>query len=105
MRGILARLLIRRDDVCRKAGVRSGGDRVKLSFAHLFGSQANVLLLDEPTNFLDMPAVQALEEMVRSYPGTVLFVSHDRAFVDHCATRILRIENRKLQSFEGNLTE
>ena len=105
MRGILARLLIRRDDVFKKAGVLSGGERVKLSFARLFGSQANVLLLDEPTNFLDMPAVEALEEMVRSYPGTVLFVSHDRAFVDHCATRILRIENRKLQSFEGNLTE
>ena len=104
MRGILARLLIRREDVFKKAGVLSGGERVKLAFAKLFGSPANLLLLDEPTNFLDMPAIEALQKMVQDYEGTVLFVSHDRAFSDACATRILRIENRKLLAFEGNLT-
>lgn len=105
MRGILARLLIRRDDVYKKAGVLSGGERVKLSFAKLFGSPANLLLLDEPTNFLDMPAIEALQQMICEYEGTVLFVSHDRAFSDACADRILRIENRRLLSFAGNQTD
>ena len=104
MRGILGRLLIRREDVFKKAGVLSGGERIKLAFAKLFGSPANLLLLDEPTNFLDMPAIEALEKMVKEYEGTVLFVSHDRAFCDRCATRILRIENQKLISFDGNLS-
>ena len=104
MRGILARLLIRREDVFKKAGVLSGGERVKLAFAKLFGSPANLLLLDEPTNFLDMPAIEALQKMVEDYEGTVLFVSHDRAFSDGCATQILRIEDKKLCPFDGNLT-
>lgn len=105
MRGILARLLIRREDVFKKAGVLSGGERVKLAFAKLFGSPANLLLLDEPTNFLDMPAIEALQKMVEEYEGTVLFVSHDRAFLDGCATRLLRIEDRKLLPFAGNLSD
>lgn len=105
IRGILARLLFRREDVFKKAGVLSGGERVKLAFAKLFGSPANLLLLDEPTNFLDMPAVEALQKMVEDYEGTVLLVSHDRTFLDGCATRILRIEDRKLISFDGNLTD
>ena len=104
MRGILAGLLIRREDVFKKAGVLSGGERVKLAFAKLFGSPANLLLLDEPTNFLDMSAIEALQNMIKDYEGTVLFVSHDRAFSDGCATRILRIEDRKLLSSDGNLT-
>lgn len=103
MRGILARLLIRRDDVFKKAEDLSGGERVKLVFAKLFGSAANLLLLDEPTNFLDMPAIEALQTMVNDYEGTILFVSHDGAFVDGCATRLLRIENKKLLAFEGSL--
>ena len=105
MRGILARLLIRREDVFKKVSVLSGGERVKLAFAKLFGSPANLLLLDEPTNFLDMPAIEALQQMVEDYEGTVLFVSHDRTFLEECATRILRIEDRKLISFDGNLTK
>ena len=105
MRGILARLLIRQEDVFKKAGVLSGGERVKLAFAKLFGSPANLLLLDEPTNFLDIPAINALQNMVEDYEGTVLFVSHDRTFSDGCATRILRIEDRKLIPFEGNLSD
>lgn len=104
MRGILARLLIRRDDVYKKAAVLSGGERVKLAFAKLFGSPANLLLLDEPTNFLDMPAIEALQEMIGGYEGTVLFVSHDRAFSDACATRTLQIQGQKLLAFEGNPT-
>lgn len=105
MRCILARLLIRRDDVYKKAAVLSGGELVKLAFAKMFGSDANLLLLDEPTNFLDIPAIEALQKMVAEYEGTILFVSHDRSFSDGCATRILRIENKKLFAFDGNISD
>lgn len=101
MRSVLARLLISRDDVDKRAGVLSGGERIKLAFAKLFGSPANLLLLDEPTNYLDMPAIEALQEMVREYEGTVLFVSHDRAFADACAERTLRFSGGKLLLSQG----
>ena len=96
MRNLLARLLFRRDDVYKKAGVLSGGERVKLSFAKLFGSACNILLLDEPTNYLDISSIEVLQEMVREYEGTVLFISHDRTFCDSVATRKLTIENGKI---------
>ena len=78
---------------------------MKSAFPNLFGSPATPFLLDEPPNFLDMPAIEALQEMLREYEGTVLFVSHDRAFSDACATRLLRIENKKLLPFDGNLSD
>ena len=96
MRNLLARLLFRRDDIYKKAGVLSGGERVKLSFAKLFGSACNILLLDEPTNYLDVSSIEVLQEMVREYEGTVLFISHDKAFCDSVATRKLTIENGKI---------
>lgn len=101
MRSVLARLLLRREDVDKKAGVLSGGERVKLAFAKLFGSPANLLLLDEPTNYLDLPAIEALQEMLREYPGTVLFVTHDRAFADCCAGRTLTFSAGKLLASQG----
>lgn len=104
VRALLARLLFRRDDVYKKAGVLSGGERIKLAFAKLFASPANVLLLDEPTNYLDMPSIEALQQMLAEYKGTVLFVSHDRAFVDAVADRLLLLQNQKLLSFAGNLS-
>ena len=85
VRTILARLLIAGDDVFKKVGVLSGGERIKVSFAKLFVSGANVLLLDEPTNYLDMASIEALQEVLTDYEGTVLFVSHDRAFTDAVA--------------------
>ena len=96
MRNLLARLLFRRDDVYKKVGILSGGERVKLSFAKLFGSACNILLLDEPTNYLDISSIEVLQEMVREYEGTVLFISHDKAFCDLVATRKLTIENGKI---------
>ena len=96
MRNMLARLLFRRDDVYKKAGVLSGGERVKLSFAKLFGSDCNILLLDEPTNYLDVSSIEVLQEMVREYEGTVLFISHDKAFCDAVATRKWSIESKKI---------
>ncbi|MDD4295392.1 MAG: ABC-F type ribosomal protection protein [Ruminiclostridium sp.] len=104
-RTILARLLFTGDDVFKNVGVLSGGERIKVSFAKLFVSDANVLMLDEPTNYLDMPSIEALENVLKEYEGTVLFVSHDRAFVNAVANRLLIFENHKISSFEGNLEE
>jgi macrolide transport system ATP-binding/permease protein len=104
-RTILARLLISGDDVYKNVGVLSGGERIKVSFAKLFVSDANVLLLDEPTNYLDMMSIEALENVLSNYEGTVLFVSHDSAFVNAVADRLLTIEDKAITYFEGTLGE
>lgn len=104
-RTILARLLIKRDDVYKKVEVLSGGERIKTAFAKMFVSDANVLLLDEPTNYLDMKSIEALESVLREYDGTVLFVSHDKEFVNGVADRLLIIKNNKIEEFDGKLEE
>lgn len=104
VRTILARLLFAGDAVYKKVDVLSGGEKIKVSFAKLFVSDANVLVLDEPTNYLDMESVEALEAVLSDYEGTVLFVSHDRDFVDTIADRLLVIENKAIIEFEGNVT-
>ena len=103
VRTMLSRLLFSRDALFKKAGVLSGGERVKLAFAQLFAGPYNVLLLDEPTNYLDILSLSVLENMLREYEGTVLFVSHDQAFVSAVATRLLLMENGGLTAFEGTL--
>ncbi len=103
VRTVLSRLLFSRDEMNKPASVLSGGERVKLAFAQLFVGPANVLLLDEPTNYLDILSLSVLENMLREYEGTVLFVSHDQAFVSAVATRLLILEDGKLQTFEGTL--
>jgi len=105
VRTILARLLFQGDDVFKKVGCLSGGERIKVSFAKLFVSDANVLLLDEPTNYLDMQSIEALEDVLKSYEGTVLFVSHDSAFVKSVAGRLIVFENGSLTTFEGTLED
>ena len=95
-RTILARLLFSARDMDKPVGVLSGGERNRLCFARLFVSAVNVLILDEPTNYLDLPSIEALEQMFREYEGTLLFASHDAAFVESIANRRLKIENRKI---------
>ena len=95
-RTILARLLFSARDMDKPVGVLSGGERNRLCFARLFVSAVNVLILDEPTNYLDLPSIEALEQMLREYEGTLLFASHDAAFVESIANRRLKIENRKI---------
>lgn len=104
-RTILAILLITDNDVYKKINVLSGGERIKVSFAKLLVSNANVLLLDEPTNYLDMMSIEALESVLREYKGTVLLVSHDSAFINSIANRMLIIENQSIKEFDGNLQE
>ncbi len=105
VRTILARLLIAGDDVHKKVECLSGGERIKVSFAKLIVSDANILLLDEPTNYLDMKSIEALEAILCDYEGTVLFVSHDRAFVNAVADRLLVFENQCITLFNGTLEE
>lgn len=105
VRTILARLLFRRDDVYKKAGQLSGGERVRTCFARIFCSDANVILLDEPTNYLDIYSLEAVENSLKLYEGTLFFVSHDRKLIGSIADRIISIENYKLNTFEGSYAE
>ena len=100
VRTVLARLNLRGDDVFKPVGVLSGGERGRVALAKLLLSEANLLLLDEPTNHLDVFALEALQEMLSGYRGTLLFVSHDAAFSEAVATRFARFEGEKLASFE-----
>ncbi|NBJ67967.1 MULTISPECIES: Vga family ABC-F type ribosomal protection protein [Clostridia] len=101
IRTVLARLHFYRDDVYKQVAVLSGGERVKVAFAKLFVSDINTLILDEPTNFLDIEAVEALEELLVDYEGTVLFVSHDRRLIHTVATRIMAFEDQTIKMFMG----
>lgn len=103
VRTILARLLITGDDVYKTVGVLSGGERIKVSFAKLFVSSANVLLLDEPTNYLDMASIEALQNILNEYEGTVVFVSHDKTFINGVAQRLLVVKDSQILTFEGSL--
>lgn len=105
VRNLLARLLFRREDVFKPAGVLSGGERTRVSLARIIVSDANVLLLDEPTNYLDLTSLAALEEVLADYGGTVLFVSHDRQFIDKVATHLLLVDSGKLRFFQGNYSQ
>ncbi|MBT2261414.1 ribosomal protection-like ABC-F family protein [Bacillus safensis] len=101
VRTVLARLGFRGDDVHKPVEVLSGGERVKTMLASLLVSDANVLMLDEPTNFLDLAAVEALEGLLKDYPGTVVFVSHDRRLIEEVATRIFHIHEERIEAFDG----
>ncbi|MFD1412674.1 Vga family ABC-F type ribosomal protection protein [Oceanobacillus jeddahense] len=105
IRTVLARLHFYRDDVFKPVRVLSGGERVKVAFAKLFVSDINMLILDEPTNYLDIEAVEALEGLLQGYEGTVLFVSHDRQFVENIATKIIEIKNQTLRFFDGSMQQ
>lgn len=102
IRTVLARLHFYQEDVHKLVSVLSGGERVKVSLAKLFVSDSNTLVLDEPTNYLDVYALEALEDLLKEYEGTILFVSHDRRFVSSIATRILSFENQKVTLFDGD---
>jgi macrolide transport system ATP-binding/permease protein len=105
VRTILARLLFRRDQVHHMASTLSGGERLKLALAKIILSGFHLLVLDEPTNFLDIESRSALEAVLCAYPGAVLFVSHDRAFINAVADRIVYIKDRQTHTFEGGLKQ
>ncbi|WP_027964030.1 ribosomal protection-like ABC-F family protein [Halalkalibacillus halophilus] len=100
IRIILARLGFFRGEVFKPIHVLSGGERVKVAIGKLLVSDANVLILDEPTNFLDIDAVESLESLFKDYPGTILYVSHDRRFLENTATRIFSFKNDHITIFD-----
>lgn len=102
IRNVLAAFLFTGDDVYKSIRLLSGGEKGRVSLAKLMLSEANFLLLDEPTNHLDIESKEILEEALRHYTGTVLYVSHDRYFIDKTATRILDLTECKLLSYDGN---
>lgn len=100
-RAYLARFLFRGDEVHRPVSALSGGERSRLALACLLVEGANLLVLDEPTNHLDIQSRETLEQMLATYDGTVLFVSHDRFFIDRVATRVWEIDSGRLEQFIG----
>src|ERR1700722_14715191 len=102
LRTLLGCFLFSDDDVFKKIGVLSGGERNRYALARMLLAPSNFLLLDEPTNHLDMRAKDVLLESLSRYSGTVVFVSHDRYFIDNLATRIFEIEEGHVHVFPGN---
>jgi len=102
LRSLLGCFLFSGDDVFKPLGVLSGGERNRYALARILVSPSNFLLLDEPTNHLDMRAKDVLLDALAAFSGTVVFVSHDRYFIDRLATRVLEVEGGKVTSHEGN---
>jgi ATP-binding cassette subfamily F protein 3 len=102
LRSLLGCFLFSEDDVFKRIGVLSGGERNRYALARMLLAPSNFLLLDEPTNHLDMRAKDMLLEALRSYTGTVVFVSHDRYFIDNLATRVFEIEEGHVHIYPGN---
>lgn len=102
IRNLLAAFLFTGDDVFKQISDLSGGEKGRLSLAKLMLSKANFLILDEPTNHLDITSKEILEDAINNYEGTVLYVSHDRYFINKTATRILDLTHGTLISYAGN---
>ncbi|URM16340.1 ABC-F family ATPase [Vibrio splendidus] len=105
VRGILGRLLFTADDANKKARNCSGGEKNRLLFGKLMMQDINVLVMDEPTNHMDMEAIQALNDALKVYTGTLIFVSHDREFVSSLATHVIDVKDKQLVSFQGTYEE
>ena len=102
IRNMLAAFLFTGDDVFKLISALSGGERGRVSLAKLMLSEANFLILDEPTNHLDIASKEILEEALNSYTGTVLYVSHDRYFINQTATRIMDLTNQAIVNYIGD---
>ena len=105
IRGILGKMLFSKDDSLKSVKVISGGEKGRMLFGKLMLQRPNVLVMDEPTNHLDMESIEALNLALENYPGTLIFVSHDREFVSSLATRILEITQGTIANFKGNYDE
>jgi ATP-binding cassette subfamily F protein 3 len=104
-RTFLGRFLFSRDDVFKAIGTLSGGERSRVALAKLTLQGSNLMVLDEPTNHLDLQSRQLLEEVLSEFEGTLLFVSHDRYFIDRLATKVWAVEDGVLSPYLGNYTE
>jgi ATPase subunit of ABC transporter with duplicated ATPase domains len=101
IRGILGRLLFSQDEINKSVNVISGGEQGRMLFGKLMLQRQNILLMDEPTNHLDMESIESLNLALENYPGTLIFVSHDREFVSSLATRIIELTPTGIVDFHG----
>lgn len=102
VRGSLGRMLFSRDDIVKKVRVLSGGEQGRMIFGRLMLQKHNILLMDEPTNHLDMESIESLNMALENFPGTLIFVSHDRQFVSSLATQIIDIRPEGVVHFTGD---
>jgi ATP-binding cassette subfamily F protein 3 len=102
VRSVLGHFLFSGEDVEKKISTLSGGEKARVALAKLMLKQANVLILDEPTNHLDLYSKEALESALMEYEGTLLFISHDRYFLNKLAERILELDASGLKTYLGN---
>ncbi len=102
IRGTLGRLLFTSDDINKPVKVLSGGEQGRMLFGKLILQKNNIMVMDEPTNHLDMESIESLNTALENYPGTLIFVSHDREFVSSLATRIIELTPKGIVDFNGN---
>ncbi len=102
IRGTLGRLLFTADDINKSVKVISGGEQGRMLFGKLILQKNNIMVMDEPTNHLDMESIESLNTALENYPGTLIFVSHDREFVSSLATRIIELTPNGIVDFNGN---
>ena len=102
IRGTLGRLLFSQDEITKSVKVISGGEQGRMLFGKLILQKNNIMVMDEPTNHLDMESIESLNTALENYPGTLLFVSHDREFVSSLATRIIELTPTGIVDFNGN---
>lgn len=102
---VLARLGFKTDDVYKIISVLSDGEKAKVKLAKILTSDFNYLICDEPTNFLDIRAIESLENLLKSYDRPFIFVSHDEEFINKIADTLLIIENKRIKNFKGNLSQ
>ena len=105
VRSTLGRLLFSGDDIKKSVKVLSGGEKNRMLYGKLMLSRSNVLLMDEPTNHMDMESIESLQIGLEKYPGTLVFVSHDREFVSGLATRIIEVKDGRIVDFQGSYDE
>jgi len=102
LRGTLAKFMFRGENVFKRVSALSGGEKVRLKLASLMQQDTNILILDEPTNHIDIDTREVLEEALQEYKGTLLFISHDRYFINKLSKRVIEISGKKLKSYLGN---
>ncbi len=102
LRASLAKFMFNGENVFKRVGTLSGGEKVRLKLFELMQKNVNLLIMDEPTNHIDITTQEVLEEALKEYPGTILFISHDRYFINEIAEKILYIEAKEIKEYLGN---